>query len=385
MNLHSHLKFLFPVAFLGLTVGFSSCSNKASDSLAEKKEQLAQLKKEKSDLENKIGQLEAEIAASDSSASSEQKVKTVVTTAVKAEEFRHFVSVQGQLEAENNVMVTSKMPGMVTNIRVKEGDMVKQGQVLAILDDEVLRKSIDEVKIGLEQVNILYDKQKQLWDQKIGTELQYLQLKNQKESLEKKLETLKTQLGQSVVSAPFSGVIDAIYIKAGSMASPGVPLMQLVNTNSLKATAKVPDSYVAYIKEGDKVNIEFPDLKKTIEASVNYVGRIVDPISRTFKIEVRLTGQSQDLKPNLLALVHINDKTIPKAVVIDENIVQATETGKIVFVAEEQNGKKIARQKLVSTGLSYRGKVEIVSGLQPGDQLITVGFQDLYENQPIRL
>lgn len=384
MKSFHHLKLLFLLGFTALALGLNSCGNQSNPTLAEKKDQLALLKNEKTELDKKIQLLEAEIAQIDTTAASEQKVKTVAINPVQTAVFRHFVSVQGQLEAEDDVMVTSKMPGMVTSIRVKEGDLVKQGQVLAMLDDEVLRKSIEEVKIGLDQINILYNKQKQLWDQKIGTEVQFLQLKNQKEGLEKKLETLKSQLGQSLVTAPFSGVIDAVYIKSGSMASPGIPLMQLVNTQNLKATAKVPDSYVAYIKTGDKVNLEFPDLKKTVEASVSYVGRVVDPVSRTFKIEVKLSALSQELKPNLLALVHINDKTIDKAVVIDENIVQATETGKIVFVAEEQNGKKIARQKLVSTGLSYRGKVEIVSGLQPGDQLITVGFQDLYENQPIR-
>jgi RND family efflux transporter MFP subunit len=276
------------------------------------------------------------------------------------------------------------MPGMITALRVREGDFVQKGQILAVLDDEILRKSIDEIKVGLDQVNVLFDKQKQLWDQKIGTELQYLTLKNQKESLEKKLVTLKSQMGQANIEAPFSGVVDEVFAKAGSMASPGIPLLQLVNTNELKAVAKVPDSYVAFINEGDMVNLQFPDLNKTIEAKVTFVGRIVDPLSRTFRIEVKVPGSLTNLKPNLLTLVQINDKTSNSAIVVDENLIQPTEAGKVLFIAGEEKGQKVALQRIVTTGLSYNGKVEILSGLAAGDRLITTGYQDLSDQQVVR-
>lgn len=361
-----------------------SCGEKENDnSLAGKKEQLANLKKEVASLTGQMKKLETEIAALDTAAASEIKVKTVVASPVQPETFRHFVSVQGMLESEENLMVSSKTPGMITSIRVKEGDYVSQGQVLCTLDDEILRKSIDEVKTNLSSVTLLYDKQKALWDQKIGTEIQYINLKNQKEGLENRLATLKSQLSQSNVTAPFSGVIDNVIARQGTMASPGVPLMQLVNTNGLKASAKVPDSYVSYVKMGDMVKVTFPDLNKTIDATVSYVGRIVDPLSRTFKIEVNIKGGSPELKPNLLAMIQINDKTVDKAIVIEENIIQPTENGKIVFVTGEEKGKKVARLKTVTTGLSYNGKVEIISGLTTGETLITDGYQDLVDNQPI--
>ncbi len=360
-----------------------ACGKKEETGIEGKKTALAALKNEKASLEAKISTLEGEIALLDTSIEKTQKIKQVSATTLAPEIFRHFVSVQGSLEADENVMVTSKIPGLITSIKVRQGDMVKQGQILAILDDEVLQKSIDEVKVGLSQVVVMYDKQKALWDQKIGTEMQYLNLKNQKESLEKKLITLKSQVSQTYVTAPFSGVIDEVFAKQGSPASPGIPLMQLVNLSVLKATAKVPDSYVSYIKEGDKVNVYFPDLDKTISATVNYVGRIVDPLSRTFKIEVKVPGGNESLKPNLLAMIQINDKTSNAAIVIQENIVQSTEEGKIVFVTAEEKGQKIARQKTITTGLSYNGKVEILSGLTSGESLITTGYQDLADNQPI--
>lgn len=359
----------------------ASCGKKSD--LETKKEELSKAKQTVFDLQKKIKELEIEVAKLDTSAGAVVKIKTIAATPVQTSVFRHYVSVQGTLEAEENLMVTSKIPGQITSVKVKEGDVVRQGQIVAVLDDEVIRKSIDEVKSGLEQITVMYNKQKALWDQKIGTEMQYLNLKNQKESLEKKLVTLNSQVNQNYVTAPFSGVIDDVFVKVGSIASPGVPLMQLVNTSDLKATAKVPDSYVAFIKQGDQVKVNFPDLNKTIDATVTYVGRIVDPMSRTFKIEVKLPGGNPDLKPNLMSLIQINDKTSNSAIVIEENIVQPTEEGKIVFVTAEDKGKKVARQKTVTTGLSYNGKVEILSGLTVGEQLITTGYQDLSDNQPI--
>ena len=364
-------------------LGMAGC-NKKDTSLEGKKTSLADLKKKASELQSEIRKLEEEIAAADSNAVSETKVKSILVSEVDASEFRHYVSVQVSLEAEENLMVSSKMPGMINSIRVKEGDFVSKGQVLAVMDDEVLRKSIDEVKAGLEQISVLFEKQKSLWDQKIGTEVQYLTLKNQKEGLENKLVTLKAQMGQAQVTAPFSGVIDAVFAKAGSMAAPGVPLMQLVNTSQVKAVAKVPDSYVSYIKQGDKVLVNLPDLNKQVEASVSYVGRIVDPMSRTFKIEVMIAAGNPDLKPNLLAMVQINDKTVKDAIVIQENIIQPTENGKIIFVAGSEGGKQIAIQRTVTTGLSYNGRVEVLSGLEKGDKLITTGYQDLSDKQVIR-
>ena len=372
----------FLLAVLSL-LGNAACNQK-DDSLAGKKASLAELKAQSSKIQTEIQKLEAEITALDSSASAEVKVKQVLFTEVQSSEFRHYVSVQGTLEAEENLMVSPKMPGMVKDIRVKEGDVVSKGQVLVVLDDEVLKKSIDELKAGLDQVTVLYEKQKSLWDQKIGTELQYLTLKNQKEGLENKMITLKAQLGQAMVTAPFSGVIDAVFIKTGSMAAPGAPLLQLVNTNLLKASAKVPDSYVSFIKQGDQVLVNFPDLNKEVAASVSYVGRIVDPLSRTFKIEVKLPSSDPGLKPNLLAMVRINDKSLKDAIVIQENIIQPTENGKILFVAGSENGKQVAEQRTVTTGLSYNGKVEILSGLEKGDKLITTGYQDLSDKQVIR-
>lgn len=360
-----------------------ACGKKEDNSLEGKKAKLEKWKTEVAALTDSVRNLEKQIAQLDPNAKSEIKVKPVSVSPVELSTFKHFVSVQGNLEAEENVMVSSKMPGMITAVLVKEGDFVSKGQLLATLDDEIIRKSIDEVKTSLDLVNTLYEKQKALWDQKIGTETQFLNLKNQKESLENKLVTLNSQKSQAKVLAPFSGVVDNIISKQGTMASPGVPILQLVNTTDLKVVAKVPDSYVSLIKNGDFVQIEFPDLGKTVDARVTNVARIVDPMSRTFKVEVKMPSASQEFKPNLLAVIRINDKTAPGTIVVDENIVQLTEEGKIVFVANGESGKQKSVSKKVTTGLSYNGKVQIISGLEPGEKLITTGYQDLVNDQPI--
>ncbi len=348
----------------------------------QKKDRLAELRKQSAEMSREIKTLEADLLQLQGSRE-ELKVKSIRVTPLQPSVFRHYVSVQGSLEAQDNLMVSARIPGTIKSIRVRAGDAVSEGQVIAVLDDEVLAKSIEEAETGLAQVNVLFARQKSLWDQKIGTEIQYLTLKNQKEGLEKKLETLRSQVGQSVVKAPFSGFIDEVFAKPGSAASPGVPIASLVNTQTVKAVARVPDSYVAFVKAGDQVSVSLPDLNENILAQVSYVGRIVDPLSRTFKIEIRIPGGNSGLKPNLMALIRINDKTSENALVIAENLVQATELGKVVFVAGEEKGRKVARQRTITTGLSYDGMVEVLSGLQPGDSLITSGYQDLSDLQAI--
>lgn len=369
--------------FVLISVLAVSCGKKEDNSLEGKKAKLEKWKSEVAALSDSVRNLERQIAQLDPNAKSEVKVKPVTISPIERSTFKHFVSVQGSLEAEENVMVSAKMPGLITAVLVKEGDFVKQGQLLATLDDEIIRKSIDEVKTSLDLVNTLFEKQKALWDQKIGTETQFLNLKNQKESLENKLVTLNSQKSQAKVLAPFSGVVDNIISKPGTMASPGVPILQLVNTTDLKVVAKVPDSYVSMIKNGDFVQVEFPDLGKTIDARVTNVARIVDPMSRTFKVEVNMPAISPDFKPNLLAVIRINDKTEINSIVVDENIIQQTEDGKIVFVATGEAGNQKSVSRKVATGLSYNGKVQIISGLETGEKLITTGYQDLVNDQPI--
>lgn len=359
----------------------AACSGE-KDGLAGKKEELAKLKAEQSETDKKIKALEIEIAKLDPKKAGEAKTKAVTVTPLNSETFKHFIELQGTVDAKNNVLVTPKSGGAVTAMYVKEGDYVNAGSVIGKIDDSILRETVEELKTQMTLLNTLYDKQKNLWDQKIGTELQYLQAKNNKESLERKLATLNTQLAQSSIVSPMSGVVDQVNVKVGELASPGVGVVRIVNLSNLKVVAKVSDTYAASVKKGEEVIVKFPDLNKEYKARISFVSTTVDPLSRTFTIEANLPT-SRDIKPNMMAQIQINDATSKGALVIDQNYVQSTENGNVVYVAVTEGNKKVAKAKEVKTGLSYNGKIEILEGLTAGDQLITLGYQEVSDGQPI--
>ncbi len=365
-----------------MAVLLTACGGDKKDSLEGKKETLSKLKADQKENEQKIKTLESEIAKLDTNSKADIKVKTVAVMSLNAQTFKHYVELQGTVDAKNTVMVTPKTGGAVTSMNVKEGDRVNAGSVIGRIDDSILRESTEELKTQLSLVSTIFDKQKNLWDQQIGTEIQYLQAKNNKEALEKKLATLKTQLSQNTIIAPLSGVVDMVNVRVGEMASPGMGVVRIVNLSNLKVMAKVSDVYVASVKKGDEVLVNFPDLNKEYKARVSFVSTTVDPLSRTFTIEANLPSD-RDLKPNMVAQVQINDVTNEDVLVIEQNFVQSTESGKIVFVAVEESGKKIARSKSVKTGLSYNGKIVILEGLTAGDQLISTGYQDVADGQVI--
>ncbi|MGA0560385.1 efflux RND transporter periplasmic adaptor subunit [Larkinella sp. VNQ87] len=369
---------------LGLaTALLVSCSSEEKKSdVASKKQELAELKTQQSELNAKIRTLEAEVAKLDPKQAEQAKVKEVTVAPLAATTFRHFVELQGTIDAKNNVQVSPKSGGPVTAVYVREGDAVKAGTVLAKIDDQILRESIEEVRSQLTLANTVFEKQANLWKQQIGTEIQYLQAKNNKEGLEKRLATLNAQLSQSSVTSPISGVVDRVNVKAGETAMPGMGIVNVVNLSQLKVVAKVADTYSGSVRQGDAVVVRFPDINKELTTRISFVSRTVDPLNRTFTIEAPLPSDNS-LKPNMLAQVKINDTSKPNALVINQNLVQSTENGQLVYVAVTENGKKVAKARKVKTGLSYGGQIEITDGLQAGDQLVTQGYQELVDGQPI--
>ncbi len=367
---------------LPVVVLLAACGGSKKEGLEAKKEELAGLKTQHTQIEQQIKALETEIAKLDTTRKAESRVKLVTASPLQAREFKHYIELQGTVDAKNSVLVTPKTPGAVTAMYVKEGDFVNVGSTIAKVDDSILRESIEELKTQLTLVNTLFEKQQSLWDQKIGTEIQYLQAKNNKEALEKKLVTLQTQLSQSSITSPIAGTVDLVNIKIGEMAQPGLGVVRVVNLSNLKVVAKIADSYVASVKKGDEVIVKFPDLQRDYTARISFVGTTVDPLSRTFTIEANLPA-TKDLKPNMMAQVQVNDATRKDALVVDQNLVQNTEKGKVVFVAVARGNEKVAEAKVVETGLAYNGKIEILSGLTAGDMLITQGYQEVVDGQTV--
>lgn len=375
-----NMKPYYAIALAGL---LAACSReKKPNDLQGKRDELAELKAQQTELNSKVKTLEGELAKLDPKKAEEARVKEVTVAPLSSSTFKHFVELQGTIDAKNNVQVSPKSGGVVTAVYVKEGDQVRAGQPIAKVDDQLLRESISEVKTQLSLANTVFEKQAALWKQQIGTEIQYLQAKNNKESLERRLSTLNAQLGQSTVTAPISGVVDQVIIKVGQSAAPGVGLVRVVNLSQLKVVAKVADTYSGSVHKGDAVTIDFPDLNKKLNSRISFVATIVDPATRTFTIEAPLPSDNV-LKPNMLARIKINDQTQAKAIVINENLIQDTENGKLVYVAVNEGNKKVAKAKPIKTGQSYGGKIEVTQGLQAGDQIVTAGYQDLVDGQPI--
>ena len=360
----------------------AACSQEKPNDLQGKRDELTQLKSQQTELNAKIKTLEGELTKLDPKKAEEARVKEVSVAPLSAGTFKHFVELQGTIDAKNNVQVSPKSGGVVTAVYVREGDNVRAGQPIAKVDDQLLRESVSEIKTQMSLANTVYEKQAALWKQQIGTEIQYLQAKNNKESLERRLSTLNAQLSQSTVTAPISGVVDQVIIKVGQSAAPGMGLVRVVNLSQLKVVARVSDTYSGSVRKGDAVTVEFPDINRTMNSRISFVATTVDPSTRTFTIEAPLPSDNA-LKPNMLARIKINDATQSNAIVINQNLIQSTENGQLVYVAVNEGGKKVAKAKTVKTGQSYGGKIAVTQGLQAGDQIVTAGYQDLVDGQPI--
>jgi len=353
--------------------------------LEKKKLELEKLKAQQAELTSKIKTVEEEIIAiGDTSANANEKFKYVKTTAVAKTEFLHFIDVQGRLDGDQNTMISSRAMAPVTKVYVKPGAMVKKDQLLAELDAEIVQRQIDDLKTNLKFVTDVFNKQKALWEKEVGSEIQYLTAKTNKESLEQKLATLYENLDMYKIKSPITGSIDEVFIKIGGNVAPGVPCFRVVNFNDLKAIADVAETYASIIKPGNEVQLIFPDLNnKVVKSSINFTSRVINQMTRTFTIEAPVASQA-DLIPNMICIFKVIDYKASKAVVVPINTVQKNEEETYVMVSVQKEGKTVAEKRQITLGKIYNDKAEVVSGLIEGDLLITAGYTDLNNNELIR-
>ncbi len=341
----------------------------------DKKAQLEALKKQQESLSQQIEQLEEEIKK-DGGDSTKKKINLVQAAPITAKTFLTYIDVQGKVDADENVSISSEMPGTLIKISVKVGDDVTKGQVLAETDAKAIQQSISALQTSLDLVNQLYEKQKALWEQKVGTEVQYLQAKANKESLEKQLSTLQEQLRMTKIISPIDGTVDAIDVKLGQAVAPGFPAMRIVNFGNLKVKADLAESYIGRVKKGDHVKVYFPDTNDSTESVINYSSRSINAVTRTFSIEA-LLAHTKDYHPNMVSKIKINDyKSAIPVISVPVKLIQNDLNGeKFVFVAAGDKAVK----KLIKTGHEYSGKIEILDGLKEGDRLITEGYDNINE------
>jgi len=355
-----------------LVLFLTACSSKqASD---DPMVQLASLKEQKSALDAKISDLEKQLEAQ---GLIEKKLQTVGLKEIAVAPFRHYIDLQGRVDASESVAATSKIPGALKKVYIENGDFVKKGQLLAEIEDAVIQKNLAELEGQLAVVNDLYNRQKSLWDQNIGSEVQYIQAKNNKESLERSIETLKENWAMTKIYAPTSGTVDMVMLKQGQAISPGIPLCNILNLSELKIVGAVTEAYASKVKKGDFVQVYFPDLDKEITTRVSYVSQSINQANRTFIIECKLS--QGDYKANQIAVMKIVDYLNPKAITIPVNFIQTGEEGDFVLIVEKTgtDQQAIVKKTNIQQGQNYNGFVEILSGLKEGDMLISSGFQEV--------
>ncbi len=349
----------------------------ACNSGTDKKTELENLKKQEAEIKSKIIALETEL---NQVSDSVQNGIAVSVLALRSEIFKNYIDVQGRVDADENVAISTEMPGTITKINVKTGDNVSKGDVLAETDARTINQSIADLQINYDLIAQIYEKQKNLWDQKIGTEVQYLQAKTNKESMEKKMALLQQQLAMTKIISPINGTVDAVDIKLGQMVAPGMPAIRIINFSNLKVKADVAETYASKIKKGSEAIVYFPDMEDSLITKVNFVSRAINPATRTFLVEVLLDGR-KEYHPNMVARLKANDyQSDQPTMVIPVRTIQKDENNAtFVFVAE--NG--IAQKRLVTLGKEYGGKAEIKSGLKENDLLVTLGYDVINEGDAI--
>ncbi|MCX6238194.1 MAG: efflux RND transporter periplasmic adaptor subunit [Bacteroidia bacterium] len=353
------------------------------NSSTDKKGELEKLKVQREDLNTQISQLEAEIYPN--GIPSDIKSTTVKIEPVAGCVFNHYVEVQGVVDGDQNVAVSPQTSGIVTAVYVTEGSNVKKGQVLAELDAVVLKQSLDELKTQASLVSNLFDKQKALWEKNIGSEVQFLQAKTNKEAIENRIKTLQGQIDMARVISPISGTVESVPLKVGQMASPGLPTsaIRVINMSSAKIKADISENFASKIQNGNKVIVRFPDLGKEIDSKLSFASRFIDPTNRTFQVECRIQSGEVQLRANMIAYVKIKDYTNEKAFCIPVNFIQTNKDGKFIFIAVQKDNKWVASRRMVKPGMDYNGVAEILEGLAEGDKVITSGYQSVNEGAQI--
>lgn len=360
------------VLLLGV-IALVSCNEGNQREQIEK--EIDEKKKEVRAIEKDIDELEDQLASlpGDGAKKYQLPVKIkVVETGI----FNHYITVNGNVEAVNSAFISPEQGGQIKKIHVKEGQRVGKGQLLITLNTSVTGNTIKEVETQLQLAKKLYEKQKNLWEQNIGSEVQFLQAKTNKESLESKLKTLKSQLAMSIIHAPFSGIIEEIPVKEGELASPGMRVVQLVNLSKIKIVADVSEKFITMIHEGDKVKVSFPSYNNMeLEVPIVRKGNTIEPDNRTFKIEVQFKNPNNKIKPNMLSTITINDYTTDSALIVPAIIVKKDFNGNYLYhVVEDDEGHNIAKKAYVETGKSYNDETVIAEGIKPGFKVVTSGY-----------
>ena len=370
-----------------------SCGSKSGDSVEDVitsndlkaiREKKAEIVAEQNRVKEQIMLLDQAIAELDVNS----KVPLITTYRVNESVFTHYLELQGNVTTKDLLVIYPQYSGILTKVYVTDGQRVKKGQVLAQIDDGGLSQQLAQLKIQAELSKTTFERQQRLWDQKIGSEMQYLQAKSNFESQAQAIAQLEQQVAKTVVTAPFSGTIDDVMTEQGSVVMSGqTDLMRIVSLDNMYIVTDVPEKYVANIEKNKKVLVDFPILNKQMESKIRQVGDFIDPNNRTFKVEVSIPGIDSSIKPNLTAKLSINDYTNSKSLLIPQSVISENASGEqYIYIVKEKEGDEAVAQKVtIETGMTQGDVIEVLSGLENGDEIILEGARSVNDGQKVRI
>lgn len=377
---------------LTVTVLLASCGSKKEQSIDEviATQDLTQIRAKKVELDTKQQELAAEIKQLNNEISkldTNKKVPLVSAFKVEEQNFIHYLELQGNVKTKQNVLISPEANGVLKTVLVKEGQLVRKGQSIAKIEDNGITNQLAQLKAQEALAKTTFERQKRLWDQKIGSEIQFLQAKTNYEAQKNAVAQLEKATAKLFVKAPFSGIIDDIIVDAGNLVSPGMGIFRLVNLNNMYIETDVPESYVTSIKKGKSVEVEFPILGEKINSSVRQAGNFINPANRTFKVEVFVPNKSGNIKPNLTAKLKINDYSNNNAILIPQSIISENAKGQqYIFILQDvKDNKGVAKQVVIETGKSQGDVIEVTNGLTKGMQVILEGARSVREGQEVQI
>lgn len=377
-------KFALATTFM-IALIMIGCTGGDEDSLESKKAKLETYKTEKHDLEGKIIELEKEIRLEEGNP--EIQFKPVRTQEIVLTTFKNPVVVQGLVESDENVIVSTEYGGKILSIGMEEGQSVNKGQVILSIDDDILQNQLTELRNELDLAEKTFIRQENLWNRNIGSELDYLQAKNRKDGLVNRIETLKSQISKYRITAPITGIVDEVFVNEGEILPMGSPVARVVNAKKVKITAEVSEKYIGKFKKGDSVKVNFPNLGKTLLSKIKAIGQVIDKDNRTFKMVLELKNGNGWLKPNLLAKITAYDLVVEKAVVVPTRILMKNGQQDYLYISDSSATDTLIRAKRVdvSLGFSGTGKSIVNEGLKAGDIVITEGFININDGDAIKI
>jgi len=350
------------------------------------KTELSVQKKALREAEKKIEAITERIGVLDP-ASKIKKRRLVKAAPLQRKDFERFMEMQGNVEIDKTGYASSEMGGRITQLTVREGDFITEGQLIAVTDGETMNRNIEEIQKALELATTVYQKRQRLWDQRIGTEIEYLAAKNEKERLEKSILSVQSQLGKVNVYSPMTGIVDRVMVNQGEVTGPGTPIIQILKTGRVKVVADLPEIYLRSVKVGDRVEIQFPALGITRTAPISSLGRSINANNRTFQAEVYLNNSSGTLKPNLMALMLIKEFSAKNAIVLPTELIQQDVSGKDYIYIKSTCGTDgdCAKKVFIETGENYEAETQITTGLEGSEIIITDGARSVADGELIEI